>query len=103
MTELVLLIATAFTDPVNCTVQGYVFRMHELDRVAFVQANTCSGIKVEADLNTVTMRSPTHWVTVIVPPDYGHRRFQYRWGSDFAHIGATTMGIVWGREERHEK
>lgn len=101
MNELILAIALlagiAFDDHVSCTVQGYVYRMAKADVVDFTRADSCTGVRITSDDRQLVMYSPKIWVRVLIPADYGHRRFQYRWGSDLAHLGAETVEIKWGR------
>lgn len=90
-----LLFVTDFIDPVSCTVQGYVYRMHELDRAEFTfrQENQCTGVRVVSKGSTIVLESPSHWVAIIIPPDYGNRVFWYRWGSRTAHVGVDEIPI----------
>ena len=97
---VVLLITTLFDDRVSCTVQGTVYRMHEADPVSWARVDTCTGVKVEEDGNALTMHSPYIWVTVVIPAEYGHRQFQYRWTAHVAHVGVDTVPVVWGPIER---
>lgn len=97
---LAMLFSTAFTDRAHCTIQGYVSRFNEVDNVTFDRADSCVEVRAKADGNAITMYSPAIWVTVIIPPEHGHRRFMYRWGSEFAHIGPDTVPIAAGYVEQ---
>lgn len=100
MNEIILAIAllagVAFEDHVSCTVQGYVYKMDEPDTVEFTRADSCTGVRVTSDDRQLVIYSPNVWVRVLIPADYGHRRFQYRWGASLAHLGAETVPIEWG-------
>jgi hypothetical protein len=69
---LIILGGTLFDDPVSCTVLGHVYRMHEADPVQFARADACPGVKVETDGNALVLHSPTIWVMILVPAEYGH-------------------------------
>lgn len=97
---LAFLMSTLFDDQVSCTVQGYVLKMHDADAVAWTRVDTCTGVQVEEDGNALVLHSPAIWVTVIIPAEYGHRRFQYRWGAYWAHVGPETVPVVWGVIEK---
>lgn len=97
---LALLIVSDFHDAVSCTVQGHVYRMSEQDTLEWARADSCEGVRSEKDGSSLVLYSPTHWVRVIVPAEYGHRRFMYRWGANLAHLGTDTIPIEWGYVEK---
>lgn len=97
---LALLITTWFDDHVSCTVQGHVYRMSEADPLDFRRADSCDGVRYEKEGESLVLYSPSIWVRVIVPAEYGWRRFQYRWGANLAHVGVETVPIEWGYTEK---
>ncbi len=99
----VMLFVSDFNDTVSCVVQGYVYRLSVAEPLEFSRADSCSGVKVERDAQSLTLYSPHIWVNIIVPADKGHRRFQYRWGANVAHIGTDTVPVYWGRVQESEK
>ena len=99
MNELLLLLALAFTDPINCILQGYVSKFEQSEIITFTPGNYCP-IRVTTDESQLVMYSPYHWVTVKIPAEKGNRRFQYRFGSDVAHLEAETIPVVWGNVNR---
>lgn len=97
MIVLAFLLSLLFSDTVDCTVQGKVWHLNESEPVDFSPGNTCIGVRVTTDEKQVVMYSPNYWVTVQIPPEKGHRTFQYQWGKHLAHIGAETVPVTaWG-------
>ena len=97
---LAMLISMAFNDHVSCTVQGYVYRGSDQEPVSFTRVDGCTGVQVEEDQNAIVMHSPTIYGVVLIPPDKGHRRFQYRWGADHAYVESQGLAVAWGYLER---
>lgn len=104
MTTLLLvamLFTTAYHDVVSCTVQGTVWKLGATEPLDFRRADSCVGVKVTFDEKQLVMYSPNIWVAVVIPPEYGHRPFQYRWMSEYVHIGRDTFPITgWGYVEK---
>lgn len=97
---LALLFSSAFYDGGSCTVQAFVFRDTTSETVSFSRADSCTDVRVERDHQSVILYSPHVWVQVVIPVENGHRRFSYRWGSQFAHLGPETIPISWGYVEK---
>lgn len=97
---IALLLISTFHDVDTCTIQGYVLRMAEVDVLEFNRADVCPSVRTQVDQNALMLFSPNVWVSVVIPPEHGHRRFMYRWGSNLAHLGPDTIPVQWGYVEK---
>lgn len=86
----------AFTDTVSCAVQGHVYKSTVEEVITFARADSCQGVRVSSDETKLVLYSPHAWVVVPISVEQGHRRFQYRWGAEVAHLEAGTVPVQWG-------
>lgn len=100
LVSIALLFISDFHDVTSCTIQGYVYRMHEDDPVDFTREDLCPSVRHRTAGPTIEFYSPHFWVVVIIPPEHGYRRFMYRWGAHLAHVDVETVPIQWGYVRR---
>lgn len=96
MNTLIFLLALAFNDHVDCTIQAKFYKLDQADVIDFKRADTCTGVRVTTDEKQIVLYSPNAWVVIPIESDKGWRRFQYRWGANVAHIEAGTVEVTWG-------
>ena len=94
-----LLSASGFSDPITCTLQGYIFHDNAKEAISWTAGNYCP-LRVTTDETQMVIYSPHHWVVVKIPVDKGNRRFQYRFGSDTAHLEADTIFVISGKVDK---
>lgn len=91
----VLIAAVAFSDPVDCIVQGTIYGM--AGEVGWHQETCGHAIRSAQDATSVVLWSPHVWVRIKFPSSGGHQRFAYQWGKDHATVGGVVWPIEWGR------
>lgn len=91
-----LLLALAFSDYVDCTIQAKLYKLDHADVIDFQRADSCTGVRTTTDDTRIVLYSPHAWVAIPIPADKGWRRFQYRWGAHVAHLDAATIEVTWG-------
>jgi hypothetical protein len=94
MLDWLLFAALAFSDPVDCTVQGILYG--DATEPSFYQETCTMQIRAEASGDSFVLYSPHVWVRFKYPVSGGHLRFHYQWGKDHAQVGGKVYPLDWG-------
>lgn len=93
--QALVLAGVAFKDPVDCTVQGYVYG--DPTEPSFTQESCTWQIRAEGAGQHFVLYSPHTWVRFVYPQTGGQLKFQYQWGKDTAQVGGKVYPVdSWG-------